>query len=302
MSTSDGRSPAGPAMPLFVELETSRYCNRTCPWCPNGSHRLRREQELMPWPLFLRIVAQLGELGYAGSLALHNYNEPLANPRLLDELHEIAGRVPQARTSIFTNGDLLDTRMFERLVDAHIAHLRVTLYPALGAVGEADRRGSIRDWLRRKPFLAALDWAFVAVRPGDAARASVGRLALEIIRPDVRRYDSRGGTVAILQGGTRTMPCFLTRDSAAIDYRGRLKMCCNVYSGLPEHDSYIIGSLVEEPLLALWTSPRLQALRTAHAAANWKLSPICRGCRLALPVTDGAAESDGHPFAPSGPA
>jgi hypothetical protein len=59
-----------------VEVETARRCNRSCSWCPNGHSGARKEQELMPWPLFDRITSQLGDARYSGWFALHNYTEP----------------------------------------------------------------------------------------------------------------------------------------------------------------------------------------------------------------------------------
>src|SRR5450755_626653 len=42
---------------LYAEVETSRYCNRTCEWCPNGHSGARRDQQLMPWPLLEKVAA-----------------------------------------------------------------------------------------------------------------------------------------------------------------------------------------------------------------------------------------------------
>jgi hypothetical protein len=53
------------------------------------------------------VAAELGDAGFAGFVALHNYNEPLANPRLPAELDLLRAAAPQARPAIYTNGDLL---------------------------------------------------------------------------------------------------------------------------------------------------------------------------------------------------
>jgi hypothetical protein len=51
-------------MPRYVEVETSRRCNRSCAWCPNGEHTARRDQELMDWGLFAGLLAELRGLGF----------------------------------------------------------------------------------------------------------------------------------------------------------------------------------------------------------------------------------------------
>jgi hypothetical protein len=80
-----GATGAPVGLPRCVEVETSRRCNRSCTWCPNGEHTERRRQELMDWTLFRRIVDELGTLRYGGWLAFHNYHEPLLNRRLMPE-------------------------------------------------------------------------------------------------------------------------------------------------------------------------------------------------------------------------
>ena len=63
-------------------------------------------------------------------------------------------------------------------------------------------------------------------------------------------------------------------------------MCCCVY---PEpgvgHDGYVIGSLIDRTFGDLWWSQQMHRYRTAHAVADWSLSPACAGCRQPLPET-----------------
>ena len=65
----------------YIELETSRLCNRVCPWCPNSITGSRRQQAFLPWPLLERALDALSKAQYQAWIALHSYNEPLANPR-----------------------------------------------------------------------------------------------------------------------------------------------------------------------------------------------------------------------------
>src|SRR5437762_3234312 len=97
-------APASVALPRYVELETSRRCNRTCTWCPNGESDARRTQQIMDWELSTRVVDELGGLGFAGFLAFHNYNEPLLNRRILQEIRHVRTAIPLARPAIYSNG------------------------------------------------------------------------------------------------------------------------------------------------------------------------------------------------------
>lgn len=270
-------------LPQYVEIETSRFCNRTCAWCPNGTSGLRTTQELMSWDLFNRILEEFAALHYTGWIALHNYNEPLANPRLLEELVCLRRYLPGSRLSIFTNGDLLNLDRLNSLQRVGVAYLRVSLYPALRRVSEPVNADVIHTWLLRKGFDTITAWSFGEVRQGLAARGMVDAMEIEVIRPDVSRYNWRGGTVDTLAGPPRTSPCYMTQHSASIDYKGNLKMCCNVYTGYTAHEPYLIGNLAESSFISLWTSDKMRVLRIAHEAADWSLSPICKRCTQHLP-------------------
>lgn len=273
-------------LPRYVEIETSRKCNRTCRWCPNGEHPVRRTQDLMPWGLYTSIVGQLGELGYSGWLALHNYNEPLLNERLLDEITYARSRVPHGKPAIYSNGDVLRRDLFERLAAAGVVYLRITRYPHHAETPPSFE--AIRTWLRQAGLTDRLAWDFRRVRQGLGAVADTGALRVEIISPHIlATYNNRGGSVTTLPLSVtvRTAPCLMTATSASIDYRGRMKMCCCVYPESPSHVRYVIGDLTQSSFRQLWTSPQLAAYRTAHASADWSLSPACRTCTQPLPET-----------------
>lgn len=126
------------------------------------------------------------------------------------------------------------------------------------------------------------------MRQGLAASGTLQGMRIEIISPDVRLYNWLGGTT-ILKGQLRVQPCDMTRRSAAIDYRGKLKMCCNVFPEATDHRAYVIGDLNESSFGELWESESMQRYRVAHSVGDWTLSPICVRCTQSLPDT--SAES-----------
>jgi hypothetical protein len=272
----------------YVEVETSRRCNRTCAWCPNGHSGARKEQELMEWPLFARIIDQLGKARYAGWFAFHNYNEPLLNPRLDAELSWLGYKVPHARPAIYTNGDRLTVELLASLIAAGVRYVRVTRYPH-----DASARPSyeaLRGWMRQAGLLDAVEWEWRPVRQGLAARWEhpAGGVLVEVISPAIAGYNDRGGTalLPVTIPRLRTDPCGMTSTSMSIDYRGVVKMCCNVIpDSAAAHERYVVGSAAETPLADLWAHPLMQEWRTRHAAADWSASPACRTCVQALPET-----------------
>lgn len=272
-------------LPTYAEIETSRKCNRTCGWCPDGEHLVRREQELMDWGVFQDITEQLGDAGYEGWFAFHNYNEPLLNKRLGKEIRQVREVVPLARPAIYTNGDALNRELLAELVEAGVCYLRITRYPRRAET--APTYESIDAYLVRAG-LADLEFTKRPVRQGLGASAEHEGVRIEVISPNILgSYNTRGGSITTLPvlARTRSDPCWMTATSLVVDYRGQVKMCCCVYPEATEHEGYVLGNVREHRLLDLWNSEAMNAYRTAHAQADWSLSPACASCTQQLPET-----------------
>jgi radical SAM protein with 4Fe4S-binding SPASM domain len=268
----------------YVEVETSRYCNRTCGWCPNGQSDARREQELLSWTLFAKLVAELGSVNYAGWFAFHNFNEPLANGRLYEEVNHVRAALPAARPAIYTNGDYLNAERFDDLLESGVAYLRVTRYPRDPAT--LPNIEALEAWLARAGLAAGRTWRAAPVRQGVAMRLEGVDAQVEVIAPTIAGYNDRGGT-AVRFGPSvpRTAPCGLTATSLSVDYRGDVKMCCNVVPDVEDHRQYVVGNVGESTLADLWSSPQMDDWRARHGVADWSASPACRTCTQILPET-----------------
>ncbi len=89
-----------------------------------------------------------------------------------------------------------------------------------------------------------------------------------------------------VQAQPRTESCHMTGTSLSVDYRGMVKMCCNVIpDAVPDHERYAVGSAADATLAELWNSEVMTAWRARHAVADWSASPACRTCVQALPET-----------------
>lgn len=273
-------------LPRYIEIETSRYCNRNCPWCPNGGTRERNIQELMEWSLFVNLIRELKGIQYSGWLALHNYNEPLANPRLLREIKFISKNLPLSKVSLFTNGDYLNAYLFNDLNRLDISYMRVTLYPNNNETSNPPSYGLALNWLKQKHLDKLLTWQKQLSRQGPSVVGNFNKLNIEIICPEISKYNWRGGTSSVSNGSLRQEPCYMTSHSAAVDYQGRVKMCCNIFPGVGKHKKYILGSLKSKTFIEIWRSEQIEQLRSAHIKQDWSLSPVCERCTQTLPLLD----------------
>ena len=264
-------------LPSYVEVETSRYCNRQCEWCPNQSLKNRTVQELLPWAHLERVVCSLAVARYRGWFAFHNYNEPLANPRLLEELRFVRRLLPDAKPTIYTNGDKLTAKLFDHLVSAGLFQMRLTIYPK-NQRSSNPSHDTLWAWLKRHPFLGLKMWDLVTARQGPAL-VHAGPPELILISPHVTQYYDRGGTISWLSLQGRTKPCFLTSNSLSIDYLGNIKMCCNVVTGHVPHEAYVLGNVACDDVVEVWNSRRFRKIREQHERADWSSTPICGTCR-----------------------
>lgn len=271
------------SLPRYVELETSRFCNRRCVWCPNHLTGERGVQELMDWPTFQAVIQSLSCRGYDGWLAFHNYNEPLANPRIIDEVAFARVHLARAGLSIFTNGDYLNAELFDGLVSAGLTQMRITIYPPPLHDG-APSHARLWQWLEKRTFLRSGEWSEALLRQGPALVLKKP-LAIDLIFPDVSRYYDRGGTLHTLSIANRVTPCFLTSHSLSIDYHGDIKMCCNIVTGHAAHEPYLFGNVREYDPIETWNSPRFTEIRQLHRQAQWSMTPICSTCRQEIAMS-----------------
>jgi radical SAM protein with 4Fe4S-binding SPASM domain len=235
--------------------------------------------------VFSKITAELGAAGFSGFFAFHNYNEPLANPRLHEEIAHVRAAVPAASPAIYTNGDLLNASVVQRMRELGVQYLRVTRYPHRAHVQPTVE--ALRGWLIRARLLDVFDWKFAEVRQGLAATWNDPQtgMKIEVIRPAIDTYNDRGGTAVVPLTGVRTAPCQMTATSLSVDWRGQMKMCCNVVPDGPQHRNYVVGSAAENTLAELWNHPKMADWRARHARSDWSRSPACASCVQALPET-----------------
>ncbi|HEY8523562.1 MAG TPA: SPASM domain-containing protein [Acidimicrobiales bacterium] len=213
----------------------------------------------MAWPLFDKIVRELGELGYSGWWAFHHCREPLLNPRLVREVEHVRALVPQARPAIHTNGDLLTPGLLVDLLCLGTGYLRVTRYAGQGAPPAHE---PVRQWLLEGGLLDSLPWRFVELPHGWAAVFERDGLRIDVIRPRLP-----AGAAAVPNGDTlplsTTRPgpagCRVRPSAAAIDCTGRVAMCRSVFGDAPACGRHTIGNLRERSFADLWSSPTLSA-------------------------------------------
>src|SRR3989344_3469097 len=262
-------------LPRYIEIETSTYCNRSCSWCPNGSYERNNSQRPISPTLFTKIIEELKKVDYSNRIALHNYNEPLFDPKLFQHIKQIRNLLPSSELLILTNGDILNEQKCRELEASGVALLRITLYDAINS---DNPRNILTKHIKRCNLKDCLD--DISDEFGTKLRTQLGDMSIIYYIPDLTRFTSRGGIMQDLGDMPKDAAlCGLPFSSCAIDYEGNLKICCEIY---PENEVHrrtgIVGNLNEHSFLELWFSEEYNQLRRDMISGNLN-NEVCIVCK-----------------------
>lgn len=199
---------------------------------------------------------QLGDLGYDKKLVFHFYNEPLLDKRIYNFIEYAARKVPQAFRLLTTNGDLLDQRKIEYLLDGCVTKVAISAHD----IETFERFKKIRSNLEPENQNRLAIRSYYRVGDGGhAARITnrAGNIDLDAGGYAVDEVDEAG-----LDGCDRV--------EFNIDYKGDVHPCCMDFSG-----EYVLGNVHEESLVDIWRK-NVHHFR-AHYTGNYTRN-VCLRC------------------------
>ena len=125
--------------PRTFHLDVANGCNTNCIYCwfhsPFSVNRADAEKidanwarQLMPWPMFERLVDDLAEVGCKEDVVLSGKGEPLIHPKINEMVRYLKKR--DIFTTLFTNGLLLDKQVARSCIDSGVDLLYVSISAA----------------------------------------------------------------------------------------------------------------------------------------------------------------------------
>lgn len=225
-----------------VTIQTSRACNRKCPYCAVSTREPVKQEfiSLEHWTLFCRRIA---EIGYDGEVDVIHYNEPLLNPNLVGLLEHARLETQPFKMIVTTNGDRLTPDLATRIIDTGVIRINVTRHPPHS--DEWDER--IRQ-----------------------VRAAIGDRLNFIPTPGIGQWSNQGGLAQTPEPIPVRHTCFFA--GVVILMNGDVVLCCNDVLG-----RHVMGNIVDTPLKEVWYSERWVALRRTLRRGKIDLE-ICRKC------------------------
>ena len=181
---------------------------------------------------------------YGGAIYFHNYNEPLADPRLMDFVRRARAVLPRCRIWITTSGWNLDQVLLGELQEAGVNDVKVSVYSPEAMARVRALRPPAGLKLRHKPGVPS-SWR-------------------QVLRPEyIRVYD---------EGPTYSGRCKQPYKELTIAHTGDVALCCADWKR-----TVTFGNVLILPFAEI-----IQSDKMAHAAASLKagrrIFKVCTRC------------------------
>jgi radical SAM protein with 4Fe4S-binding SPASM domain len=237
--------------PMFrkVVIETSSYCNRKCSTCPVAYYP--RKKEYMDEATFKTIVSQLAEINFSGVVSMHMYNEPLADPTIIEKVHILSSNVPNATIRIDSNGDYLTIKLLRNLIQAGLKMLVINQYE--GKINE-HTKNILNQLSQQEEKLLTIR---VRVKNNFIGNRA-GSLSNTVIKE------------TLLAG------CDLPYNQLVVNYKGEVLLCCNDY-----HGDVVLGKVCQTPVMDIWSNHEFKRIRKLLKNRQRTQIKTCKCCNIA---------------------
>ncbi|MCK5072854.1 MAG: radical SAM protein [Bacteriovoracaceae bacterium] len=227
-----------------IEIETYSPCNLKCPTCPVANNP--RPKTTLSEETWRKVINELKDLDFRGTLSPHFYNEPLMDKRIVDLLDYAKTQLPHIKIVIFTNAILLNHEMFEKL-DNLVDHFQITI-----------------DQLNIKKAVDKL--------VEQLNERQIAKLNTRTIMKDA--LSNRGGSIEVEDEDLKpVLQCSFPINNMTIDASGDVHLCCNDFFGSVKY-----GNIIHDSLSTIWFSKRFINDGVDILRGRFKYK-ICKCCK-----------------------
>ena len=225
------------------------------------------------------LISQLKEINYSGELTYSRYNEPLAKKEIiLKRLKQARNMLPNATLRINTNGDYITKEYIDELDGVGLDQLWIQQYLRNDERYDHEK---MREKSESKIKKLGLSSEVIIDINGCKLEYSLSHKRMTIhIRSRNFEVDgsSRGNSVDIASGYTRTLKCKQVFNNMYIDYNGNVMVCCALRSDIPDHAIGIMGHISDDRIWDIHASDKYTSWREHHKTDGPKEGP-CKTCR-----------------------
>jgi len=212
---------------------------------------LEQNERLMSEHTFKKIIDDLKTIRFTGRISPHFFGEPLLDKRLVEQMRYASETLPRAKLKIYTNGDLLDVSMLERLYDAGVKDYVVSLHGK-----DKEKENNKRRMLDLKEYI----------------KQNKKRINIKLLELNGNfNFSNRGGLVKIKKR-SNTITCQRARNPLVVAYNGDVLLCCNDYLG-----QVTFGNVENASIIDIWNTRSFKLIRRDIRNNIFKLE-ICKKC------------------------
>ena len=201
----------------------------------------------MEMDLFKKIVKQLQDMNFKGSIMYHFYIEPLLDERLPEFISYVSENLPQCMSRVFTSGDFLTPQLADSLFDAGLFDMVITDH-------------NIR------PGRVVKRIAPIIEKYGD--KISMNRLYDKPLQDRANSVDITDFEVQKTASGH----CNSVYEELNITYTGDLLLCSSDY-----YRTKVFGNVNNNSILDIYRTPKFTAARK-EIISGQPYFEICRTC------------------------
>ncbi|MBQ8476690.1 radical SAM protein [bacterium] len=300
-------SKEGEALPLYLDVELTNFCNFNCCFCPVGTKVMNRMKGFMPENVAQKIAYNVKKYNIKG-VRFIRWGEPFLHPQCIEIMKAIkdAGAI----IHINTNGSLLDEEKMKKLFDIKLDSIKFSFQGADEGTYSEMREGG--DYLKLlntiKTFYnlrGSKNYPFIQISTtltGETTEQienfkkdvssycdyyNIGYTMLNHLNVEAMKTDDKEKEkIRKLQKQERLNRkyievCNEAFDKLSINWNGDVTLCCADYDNF-----MIVGNILDNDLKEIFNAKAADVYRKAIAQGQYGQIKCCSECFETVPLTN----------------
>ncbi|OPY89035.1 MAG: S-adenosyl-L-methionine-dependent 2-deoxy-scyllo-inosamine dehydrogenase [Smithella sp. PtaU1.Bin162] len=252
--------------PVFsiVELNITAACTRSCVFCPASDKDFYKKNHIkgkLKPSLYKKLLNDLKSIGYHGRIIFSGFSEPLLHKNLQELVGETKAVLPASSLEIITNGDLLDFPMLDKLFQAGLKFICVSLYDGehqFEHFNKMKTKAGLSDsqMMLRRRYYQDGDYGLIISNRGGLV--------------DSNQYRDKN------ESSIETLPlqriCYYPFYMIKMDLNGDMLICSHDWQ-----KRFVVGNILKESVWDIWKKKNLNSLKLSLAHADRNIVP-CNTC------------------------